>query len=112
MSIRKHREQDLTGPVIAFLALADIYAFRLNAGKVQTAHGTWVQLAPKGTADVVGVLPGGRWLCVELKRKGGKVRKEQAEWLDMMRGKGALCVVITSVEDLRTALRLEGYRTP
>ena len=113
MAIKRPREQDLTRPILDYLALAGIYAFRLNSGKVQTSRGTWVQLAPSGAADVVGVLEGGRWLCVELKRKsGGKLRPAQAAWLDMMRSKGALCVVARDVADLREALRLEGYAAP
>lgn len=116
--VKKAKEQDSIKPILQYLAFANVMAFRLNSGKVQTATGSWVQLAPKGASDIVGILPetrtafSGRWLCVELKRPGGKLRKEQAAWLDMMRERGALCCVVRDVEELRLALRSEGYEAP
>jgi hypothetical protein len=106
------RERDVLREVLAYLARAGIPAWRTNSGVFRSA-GHVYQLAPAGTADVIGCLPpSGRMLAVEVKRPGGKLRPSQAEWLDRMRAAGALCFVATSDREVCEALRAEGYRVP
>lgn len=66
-------EADLQSQVMAYLNLiAGLHARRQNSGKVKTIHGSWVQLAPLGTPDIVGHMPDGRALYIELKKPGEK----------------------------------------
>jgi hypothetical protein len=105
------REQDLYGDIIEFLHLHGIKAFRFNSGKVKTAHGTWVQLAPKGSADIIGIIgrPGrwfGRWICVEGKRSDtDKPTPDQQAWLDDMAKRGAVIVLARNTKEVEDTLR-------
>ena len=63
----------------------------------------------KGSADLVGIAPGGRFLSVETKRaKGGIAAHEQELWMLLVRQRGGIAMITTSAEDavaqLRTAL--------
>lgn len=56
-----------------------------------------------GLPDIIGVLPGGRFLGIEVKRPGAAKRKneaKQSEWIERARNRGALVIVATSVDDV------------
>ena len=65
-----------------------------------------------GSADLCGVLEGGRFLSLELKSERGQLRPEQAVWQARMRELGAVAEVVRSpgdavrfVEDARRGQR-------
>lgn len=66
---KRNAETDLTSSVIEALnLLPGVMAWRSPAGKVKSRGGGWVQLAPAGTADIVGLMdPHGVFLGVETK---------------------------------------------
>lgn len=117
-------ERDVMRDVLAYLARCGVIAWRANSGSVPSQGGGLVRLAPAGTADVIGCLPGaplagpgvpaGRMLAVELKRpgKGDDLRPAQAEWQGRLRRAGALVLVATSCRDVCLALRGAGYLVP
>jgi|SRR5690554_1344663 len=53
----------------------------------------------KGSADIIGVAPGGRFLAVEVKTPTGRVSKEQTLFLQAVTQRGGLAGVARSVED-------------
>lgn len=53
---------------------------------------------PKGLADVCGMFKGGRFFAIEFKKPGGKVTKEQAEFLQKVKDAGGLSLLAFSVE--------------
>ena len=70
------------------------------------------QVAPfwkKGSADVIGVLPDGKFLAVECKSKNGRIAPEHKAFLEKVRGLGGVAIVARSFRELDTALRREGY---
>ena len=62
-----------------------------------------------GSSDIIGVLPDGRFLAVEVKALKGRLSVEQAAFLDKIRGLGGVALVVRGWQDLDTALRREGY---
>ena len=57
-----------------------------------------------GCPDILGVLPGGRALAIEVKRKGGKPTCQQEDWLKRALEQGAIAFVATSIEDVKRGL--------
>jgi len=71
-----------------------------EAGVFRTLDGTRTVRAGLGvgSSDLVGIIaPHGRWFCIELKTKRGRVRKEQALWLAHMERMGAAVGVARTV---------------
>lgn len=101
----KDAERHVLRGVLDLLFLHGFRAFRVNSGKIQTRQGTWVQLAPKGTADVIAIVPrSGRLFAIETKReKGGHASQEQVEFLDAIRGDNGIGIII---DDLKTLERV------
>jgi hypothetical protein len=63
-----------------------------------------VGLAPAGTADIVGCMPDGQFLAIEVKRPGGKFKPYQLPWLETIRSLGGLVLVVHSVQELLAAM--------
>ena len=72
---------------------------RMNSGA--TRIGTrWVKFGFTGCPDVLGQLRDGRLLGVEVKSPTGKLRPEQAVFLDRIRGAGGVAFMARDLRDL------------
>lgn len=63
-----------------------------------------------GSADIMGILVGGRALAIEVKLAGQKLRPEQIAWRDMFVRFGGLHIVATCIEDVYRGLEAEGVK--
>jgi hypothetical protein len=84
-------EKELNKQIIQWLDILPsvIYFERINSGKVQTAWGTWIQLAKKGHPDFIALIHGdgiAHVLFIEAKRKGEKQRDDQKWFQDKVDG--------------------------
>jgi hypothetical protein len=68
-----------------------------------------MRFGKKGSSDILGILPGGRFLAIEVKAKGGRVSPEQRNFLEQVRGLGGVAIIAYSFKDIDEVLRLEGY---
>jgi hypothetical protein len=70
---------------LKYLARADIIAWRNSTGTAcygSGARNRWVRYGLPGSGDILGVLPGGRFLSVEAKSEAGRLSPEQKVWKD------------------------------
>lgn len=58
----------------------------------------------KGVSDILGILPGGRFLAIEVKAKYGKPSPEQVLFLDKITKSGGVGFIAKSVEDVEKVL--------
>ena len=85
------------------------FAWNNPTGTVRIAPDRWVHFGKKGSADILGVLPDGRFLAVECKSPTGRLTPEQSAFLERIRGLGGVAIVARSGRELDAALRGEGY---
>lgn len=78
---------------------------RINSGKVKTEDGRWVQLAPPGTADIIGTIDG-RSVAVECKAARGAQRDTQKRWQSAFEKAGGVYVISRDAESVCTSLTL------
>lgn len=99
-------EQALTKAIVDALNKAGFWAIRINSGRVRTASG-WVQLAPRGTPDVLVIHPRAH---LEIKLPGltaSQKRRQsnpetiaaQAAWRERADRLGVRHAVVTSVAE-------------
>lgn len=77
--------------------------FNTAAGKLQYGNSgasQFIRFGFKGCPDILGQMPGGRLLCIEVKSPSGKVTDEQAAFLERAGHHGALAFVARSVADV------------
>ena len=109
MSIRAGTPNDIVNQVLAYLRLRGVMAWRNNTTGVydtvrkvfRTFHGR------KGVSDVMGVLPGGKIICVECKSGTGKLTKEQAAFIDEINAAGGLAFCTKDVREVQRIIEEE-----
>jgi hypothetical protein len=95
--------------VLKYLKLRHIYCWSNPSGAVRIRPGKFMSFGLKGSSDILGLLPGGRFLAVECKAKGGRLSPEQREFLSDIKALGGMAVVAKSWTDIDQALREGGY---
>jgi hypothetical protein len=100
-------ETALTRSILDALALVRgwVLVMRANSGRVRTERGGLVQLAPTGTADILGCLaPGGRLIGLEVKTPTGRVTPAQVAWAERIRNVGGFVATVRSVPEALAAV--------
>lgn len=96
------KENAVTTAIKRYLYLRGAVLVRVQSGMVQVVkgpHKSWMHLAPKGTADMLGVL-NGKAIAIEAKTDDGKQSPEQRAFQEAWEKAGGKYVVARSVEDL------------
>ena len=76
---------------------------RMNSGAAKV-EGRFIRFGFKGCPDVLGQLKDGRLLGVEVKAQAGRLRPEQALFLERIRGAGGVAFVARDCRDVREQL--------
>jgi hypothetical protein len=63
----------------------------------------------KGSADIIGLLPGGKFLAVETKAPAGRLSPDQRQFLADVKALGGMAIVARSCRDVEAALMEAGY---
>ena len=100
-----------------YLAVRGIHAWRNNSGvsRPERRDGSrgFVRFGHVGSADIIGVLPGGRFLGIECKAPRGNLSRHQLEFGQRVRADGGIYMVVRSVDDLIEQLQeLENLAAP
>ena len=101
---RPRPEREIQRVILDWLKLQGIFAWRQNTGAV-TEGKRFIRFSIPGCADILGVLPGGRFLALEVKRPGHPPTPEQYAFLRSIERAGGLAAVVTSLEDAMAVLR-------
>lgn len=100
---QKVLERDAQKAILDYLGYKKILAWRNNAGTAQVKMGQkeyWMQLAPKGSSDIIGCLPDGRFLAIECKGSEGKLTLEQTRFIIQVVDLGGVAFVARSIDDV------------
>jgi hypothetical protein len=108
-AVVKTPERDVLDGCLKYLQARGIFHWRNNTGAVQIRPGQFTRFGKVGSSDILGILPGGRLLCVECKAPDGRLSPEQKKFLDDVRKLGAFTAVVRGWWELDEALREEGY---
>lgn len=94
-----------------FLTLKGIVAWRTNTTGIYdpVAKRFRPNAGRNGVADILGCLPGGRFLAIECKAGKGKLSPAQIEFQRDIIQAGGLHIVARSVDDVIAVLAEKGY---
>jgi hypothetical protein len=85
---------------LEYLTLKGIFAWRNNTGAVQVEGKRFVRFGIKGSPDILGVMPDGRFLGVETKSAKGRLTAEQKAFGEAVTNRRGVYIVARSVSDL------------
>lgn len=97
------REIDIQQAIRAALGREPDLVLWRNPVGVDSKHGQRYGLCV-GSSDLVGIGPGGRFFCLEVKSFAGRVSPEQEMFLQLVRRRHGFAAVVRSVEEAREAL--------
>jgi hypothetical protein len=87
---------------------AVVWCERMNSGAAKVGN-RFIRFGFTGCPDVLGQLRDGRMLGVEVKSQTGKLRPEQAVFLERIRGAGGVSFVARDLRDVMRELKqIEG----
>lgn len=108
---KNKEEQKLLNACLGYLKLRGCIAIRNNSGVIFLSNGDGTQRAVRagmqGASDIIGCLPNGKFLAVECKSKKGRLTESQAQFLESVRVRGGVALVIRDLEELHTAIEQE-----
>lgn len=98
-------EHDIQKQILEYLAIRHIFAWRQNSGAVvyqdQYENRRFVRFASvNGISDILGILPDGRMLAIEVKKRGKKPSKKQRIFLETIRENNGVAIVAYSLDDV------------
>lgn len=107
MSLPSPRETDIVSACLELLRYRGVMAWRSNTGAMSSEYKgkrRFVRFGRPGVSDIVGILPGGRFIGVETKRPGEKPTEEQRVFLAEVGRRGGVGVLVESVTELAKVL--------
>jgi hypothetical protein len=100
------KEGDILRQIMAYLKANRIYSWRQNTGGVPLGDGKGFRpAATRGVPDIIGILPGGRMLAIEVKSEKGRITPEQESFLDEINRNGGVAFVARSLDHVVSTLR-------
>lgn len=93
--------------LISFGSLPDLRIWRNNTGSIKTPDGRFVTFGLKGSADILGIMRGGRFLAIEVKTATGRQSEHQKNFQNMIESFGGVYILARSVEDVKRRLESE-----
>ena len=103
-------EQEIMHEVLAALTAAGCKVWRNNVGAVSDGARYIRYGLCAGASDIIGIAPDGRFLAVEVKAKGGRVKQEQQQFINIVNAAGGIAGVVRSVEDAHNLLNTRRTR--
>lgn len=105
MQTKGQDESEVLQACLAYLQFKGIYCWRNNTGAVKIGR-RFIRYGFKGSADILGICPDGRFLAVECKReKGGVISEYQKDFLQNITTRGGVAIVCNSLEVLISELK-------
>ena len=112
LGLTEHQIQNM---LIEYLTMKGHFVWRNNTGvaKFEYTYKTgirkgmsgkrFLRAGKKGSADIIGISKDGKFIAVEVKRKGGKTTPAQDEFLERIREKGGYAIVAYDENDVINA---------
>ena len=100
------KESEILKSILEYLTLRGVFHWRQNViSQALYSNGKrrYVKAAFPGVSDILGILPDGRALAIEVKRPGERPTLDQQAFLLAVNANKAVGFVATSVDDVRKA---------
>ena len=98
-------EQDILSLIRLALSERGIISWRNNTGALKDKDGRLIRYGLcQGSSDIIGIMPDGRFLAIEVKKPGKKPTPEQLNFIEAIRRHGGVAGVVHSPEELEGLL--------
>lgn len=99
------KESAVLNHCIRYLWMRGCFVWRNNTGQWKDGKGNRISYGAKGSPDILGVLPNGRFIGVECKRQGRKAEPHQLAFGEKITANNGIYIVAHSMDELADALK-------
>jgi VRR-NUC domain len=100
-TMRAVLEKDIQRHCLEWLAYEGIFCWRQNNLATPRGDGVYSFHGKRGVSDILGIMPDGRFLAIEVKQPGKKLRPEQEEFLQEITERGGVGMCVHSLDELQ-----------
>ena len=104
-------EKQIENQILNWLGWKNIYAWKVKTTATYSKRlGRFLKpdkLYRTGISDIIGILPNGRLLAIEVKSLKGRPQENQVVFMNEIKARGGLAFIARSVEDVE--YHLESY---
>lgn len=94
------KETNLQAEIMKALSSAGCKVWRNNTGALKNSAGRLVSYGLcKGSSDIIGICPDGKFLAIEVKTQSGKTTENQERFIRVIKSMGGRSGVARSVDD-------------
>lgn len=94
-------EKDIQESILEYLHTKKIYCWKEHSGGMMIDGGQrYMPIGLKGKSDILGILPSGRFLAIEVKRPSGQCSMSQVEFIQKINNNAGLAFVARSIDDV------------
>ena len=98
-------EHDIQNLIRLALSERGIISWRNNTGALKDKDGRLIRYGLcSGSSAIIGIMPDGRFLAIEVKKPGKKPTPEQLNFIEAIRRHGGIAGVVHSPEELADLL--------
>lgn len=96
------KESDIQKAILRYLELKKIYAWTNKTTGTWDVKGNFFRKGStlKGVSDILGILKGGKFLAIEIKKKGNYASQEQKLFIKNINDRGGIAFVAYSIDDV------------
>jgi hypothetical protein len=98
------KESDIQRAILDYLRACGIWCWRSYNGPTIHRQGVFSKEMNPGMPDIMGVLPGGTSLQIEVKKPKGVRSVDQISWIEKAQQHGAVAMFAESVQDVERQL--------
>lgn len=100
-------EREIQKTILEWLAYYKILAWRNQSGIIIIGDKKKraIKMGMKGVSDIVGCLPDGKILCIEVKTRKAKVSEVQQEFIDKINKLKGIAFVARNINDIERQLK-------
>lgn len=98
--MQAQKESDIQKQILDYLRYKHIFCFKHNNIGIKKQNGSYIPSGMKGVSDILGLLPDGKFLAIEVKRPKGIVTEYQQEFIEHIKNNKGLAFVAYSLDDV------------
>ena len=104
------REKDIQSAILRYLHVNKIFCWKYNnIGIWKQKTKSYIPSNMLGVSDIIGILPDGKFLAIEIKRPSGKLTYYQETFINDIKERNGIAFVAYDVSDVEKELKKLGY---
>lgn len=105
--LRQIKERDIQKGILDYLRWRKIFCWKNSNVGIKKSNGSFIPVGMKGVSDILGILPSGKFLAIEVKCKYRKPSPAQKKFLYEIEKNGGLAFVARSVKEVKNEIDKE-----